>query len=180
MVRIYTAGHSNRSLSELVAVLAGGAIQELVDVRAHPGSRRNPQFNQEPLRAALSDAGICYRWAGKALGGMRKATPGSSHCALPASMQGYAEHMCSEAFRDTVQQLRQRAENARVCLMCAERDPADCHRSLIADYLLTLGDGVTHLLSEDAGREHRLHPAARITAAGLVYDRLTQANLDLE
>ena len=179
MVRIYTAGHSNRTLPEFVELLLRGGIKELVDVRAHPGSRRNPQFNQDVLRAALAEAGIRYHWAGRQLGGMRKPTADSRYRALPRGMQGYAEHMQSETFRGAVGQLRQLADRAPVSIMCAEREPADCHRSLIADYLLTTGDGVTHLLSADTCGEHQLNAAARLTADGLVYDRLTQATLDL-
>ena len=179
MVRIYTVGHSNRTLPELVAILLGGGIEALVDVRAHPGSRRNPQFNQAPLRAALAQAGIDYRWAGEHLGGMRKATANSPHRALASNIRGYAEHMHSDAFRDAVEELQQLADRAQACIMCAERDPASCHRSLIADHLLCAGDSVTHLLGAASRTEHRLHPAARLTDAGLVYDRRTQASLDL-
>jgi uncharacterized protein (DUF488 family) len=180
MVKVYTAGHSNGTAQQFVEMLAGNGIVELVDVRAHPGSRRNPQFNQESLRAVLAGAEIRYHWAGKHLGGMRKATADSPHRALPTALQGYAEHMQGEDFASAVVQLRQLAGRARLAIMCAERDPAHCHRSLIADYLLTAGDSVTHLLSADQHCEHRLHAAARQTAQGLIYDRLTQATLALE
>ncbi|MDH3712390.1 MAG: DUF488 domain-containing protein [Gammaproteobacteria bacterium] len=180
MVKVYTAGHSNRAAQQFVEMLAVNGISELVDVRAHPGSRRNPQFNQDSLRAALAGAEIRYHWAGKHLGGLRKATADSPHCALLTALQGYAEHMQGEDFAGAVQQLRQLAARARLAIMCAERDPEHCHRSLIADYLLAAGDRVAHLLSADERCEHGLNAAARQTARGLVYDRLTQATLALE
>lgn len=93
-------------------------------------------------------------------------------------MRGYAEHMQSEDFAAAVQRLRLLAESAPVAIMCAEREPSHCHRSLIADYLVAQGDHVIHLLTTDVRHEHRLHDAARQTAQGLIYDRQTQADLD--
>lgn len=179
MVMVFTAGHSNGELHEFVQLLASSGIAELVDVRAYPGSRRNPQFNQDALSAALAGAEIRYRWAGKHLGGMRKASTSSPHTALPPAMQGYAEHMQGEDFAGAAQHLRRLAGRASVAIMCAERDPAHCHRSLIADYLLAGGDSVTHLLASGEHRVHRLNIAARHAAQGLIYDRLIQASLDL-
>ncbi len=177
-MRIYTAGHSNHPLQAFVGLLADSGIADLVDVRANPGSRRNPQFNRERLRDALAGAAIRYHWAGKHLGGLRKASADSDHRALPPAMQGYAEHMQSEAFAGALRALRELA--GPVAIMCAEGDPAHCHRSLIADYLLSIGDRVTHLIGGAGNREHRLHPAARRGASGLVYDRQTQARLDFD
>lgn len=79
MVRVFTAGHSNRPAGEFVDLLVAGGITDLVDVRAYPSSRRNPQFNREPLHTALAEARIRYHWAGKHLGGMRKVSAQSAH-----------------------------------------------------------------------------------------------------
>jgi len=179
MATVFTAGHSNGELQEFVQLLAGNGIAELVDVRAYPGSRRNPQFNRDALSAALASAEIRYRWAGKHLGGMRKASIPSPHTALPPTMQGYAEHMQGEDFTDAARHLRSLAGGARVAIMCAERDPAHCHRSLIADYLLAGGDTVVHLLASGEHCDHRLNIAARQAPQGLIYDRQTQTSLDL-
>jgi uncharacterized protein (DUF488 family) len=86
MATLYTIGHGARSAAELISMLREAAIESLVDVRAFPVSKRNPQFAREPLAAALEDAGIRYDWQGKALGGYRK---------VP-----YAEHMKTVLFRD--------------------------------------------------------------------------------
>ena len=111
----------------------------LVDVRAYPSSRRHPQFSREALSASLTEAGIVYRWEGKALGGMRPS---------------YADHMQTEQFQSAARALSD--IERRVCIMCAESNPADCHRSYIADWLVAHGERVTHLL--DLG-ERREHPA---------------------
>jgi uncharacterized protein (DUF488 family) len=106
-------------------------------VRAYPGSRRHPQFNKENLKASVEAAGIAYRWEGKALGGMRRS---------------YADHMQTEQFQSTARALSQ--SGGRVCIMCAESNPADCHRSFIADWLVAQGERVTHLLDLDRRQEH--------------------------
>jgi uncharacterized protein (DUF488 family) len=108
-------------------------------VRAYPASRRHPQFSRESLSTFLAEAGIAYRWEGKALGGMRPS---------------YADHMQTEQFQAAAAALA--AREGRVCIMCAESDPADCHRLHIADWLVARGERVTHLL--DLGRRQE-HPA---------------------
>ena len=113
-----------------------------MDVRAFPVSRRHPQFSREPLSAALEAAGIRYEWQGKALGGYRKGP--------------YQEHMRTRLFREAATALADREE--RVCLMCAESNPADCHRSHIADWLVGHGTGVVHLLALDRSVEHARNP----------------------
>lgn len=116
MATLYTVGHGARSAGELIAILREAGIETLVDVRAFPASKRNPQFARAPLAAALQDAAIRYDWQGKALGGYRKGP--------------YAEHMKTALFRGAAAAVA--ARSARVCLMCAESNPDDCHRSHIA------------------------------------------------
>jgi uncharacterized protein (DUF488 family) len=106
-------------------------------VRAYPASRRHPQFNRENLRASVEKAGIAYRWEGKALGGMRSS---------------YADHMQSEQFQLAARALS--AIDGRACIMCAESNPSECHRSYIADWLVSHGERVTHLLELGRQQEH--------------------------
>jgi uncharacterized protein (DUF488 family) len=111
-------------------------------VRAYPASRRHPQFNRETLKTSVEAAGIAYRWEGKALGGMRPS---------------YADHMQTDEFQSAARALS--SIEGRVCIMCAESNPSECHRSFIADWLVTRGERVTHLL--DLGRQQE-HPARLI------------------
>jgi uncharacterized protein (DUF488 family) len=106
-------------------------------VRAYPGSRRHPQFSKDSLSASLREAGIAYRWEGKALGGMRPS---------------YADHMQTEQFQSAARALSE--IDGPVCIMCAESHPADCHRSYIADWLVAHGERVVHLLDLDRQQEH--------------------------
>jgi uncharacterized protein (DUF488 family) len=139
---IYTIGHGARRAESFVSLLKEAAIEELVDVRAYPGSRRHPQFSRQSLSASLEKAGIQYSWEGKALGGMRPS---------------YADHMQTEEFQAAAQSLATRQR--RACIMCAESNPADCHRSHIADWLAAQGHRIIHLL--DSGRQQE-HPGRLI------------------
>ncbi|RMG29140.1 MAG: DUF488 domain-containing protein [Gammaproteobacteria bacterium] len=175
--RIWTVGHSNRSSEALIELLREPDIELLVDVRARPHSARHPHFDEAVLRETLSEAGITYHWAGRHLGGFRQARPDTPHVALPEGFRGYADHMETEVFRRAIAQLRNLARQGRTVLMCAEREPLECHRSLIADYLLLEGVEVLHLIAPGEVREHQLRVEARRESASLVYDRHLQGAL---
>jgi uncharacterized protein (DUF488 family) len=156
----FTVGHGVRSLDELVATLAGAAVETLVDVRRFPGSRRNPQFNQGPLREALGEAGIAYRHAVE-LGGRRRGEPGEEAfgCLRVAAFRSYAARM-----RTDVWQAALAAELAQPapCFMCAETDWRRCHRRLIAELLTARGLDVFHLLAPGRREPHRLYDESEI------------------
>lgn len=175
---IHTIGHGNRSATELIAMLQEACVEVLVDVRAHPSSRRYPQFSRAALQAELARAGIGYEWEGKALGGFRKPRPDSPHLALAAEgFRGYADHMQTPAFEASVARLLEMAEKRRLAIMCAEKNPAECHRSFISDWLTTHGVTVMHLIEKKQKQLHRLNQSARVLDKGLVYDRLAQDSL---
>jgi len=172
-VRVYTIGHSTRTLDELIAVLKAHGVEELCDVRAYPGSSRHPQFAREALERALGGAGVAYRWAGKELGGYRKkGRSDSPHTALRSEgFRNYADHMESALFLSGVAPLLEEASRRAVALMCAERHRSRCHRSFIADHLTGLHRvEVVHILDEAETEPHRLHEAARLDGDRIVYD----------
>jgi len=177
-VTLYTVGHSNRELDELLAILEEAGVTTLVDVRAEPRSRRHPQFNEDALRAACAPANIVYHWAGRHLGGMRPLRPGSPHVALDEGRRGFADHMDTEIFKKAAAQLANMAAHAPTAILCAEREPEHCHRALIADYLLLQGARIVHLIAVGERRDHLLSPQARRESATLVYDRHTTAALE--
>jgi uncharacterized protein (DUF488 family) len=109
-------------------------------VRAYPASRRHPHFSRDSLSATLGAAGIVYQWQGTALGGMRKS--------------GYAAHMETPLFTDAATALIAASRTQALCLMCAETDPVDCHRSHIADWLVARRERVVHLIAPDLQRDH--------------------------
>lgn len=177
---VYTIGHSNRDLSVLLDLLRASQIDALVDVRAEPRSRRFPQYDEENLRAAVESLGAVYHWAGRQLGGRRPEKGSSPHQALEPGLRGYAHYMDSEAFRQAARQLMRMASGSRVAILCAEREPERCHRSLIADYLVLQGVEVQHIVDRDEVRSHALHSGARRESAQLIYDRQISGELGLE
>ena len=177
---IYTIGHSDRSLKNLIALLALHKIAVLVDIRVQPYSRRFPHFNQEVLRQAVNQADIDYHWAGRQLGGERELTKSSRHMALKeSSMQAFAEYMDSPQFQQAIMQLTNLSQRSPIALMCAEKLPAQCHRSLIADYLVLKDVDVQHIIDNETVQTHQLNELARTESAALIYDRNTTTRLDL-
>jgi len=159
---VYSIGHGARDLDAFVALLKGASIERLIDVRAVPRSRRHPHFGYGPLGARLEAEGLAYAWCGRALGGLRRAGDANRHGGLAEpAFRAYAEHMEGADFRAAAGALVQAADATRVCMMCAEREPVQCHRSLIADWLLVHGHCVVHLLDGGLQRAHVLHPAVR-------------------
>jgi uncharacterized protein (DUF488 family) len=178
---LYTIGHSRRSIGELLEMLTYAGIAQLVDVRAYPHSTRHPWFNDAALRPALEQTGVAYRWLGHELGGLREQRPNSPHVALPAGgLRAFADYMETPQFTHGAELLIDAAARARTAIMCAEASPTECHRGLLADYLLTCDVAVVHLIKIGEIRAHTLHPAARKDSGRLVYDRVAQRDLVLE
>lgn len=181
MTALFTLGHSNRSLPELIELLKQAGIETLVDIRAQPRSTRHPTFNEDSLRGATGAVGVQYHWAGRQLGGLRAAQADSPHKALAADgLRGFADYMDEPGFTRAIAQLLGLAERAPTAILCAEREPLHCHRSLIADYLTLQGVEVTHLIDAATQRPHQLRPEARRESAALIYDRLVSGDLALE
>lgn len=179
-VTLYSIGHGGRRAEELIALLTSAGVTTLVDVRARPASARHPQFAMEPLRQALEKQGIAYHWAGRHLGGFRQPRPNSPHMALDADgFRGFADHMDSEMFQRGASQLINLGMKSPTAFLCAEKLPAQCHRSLIADYLVLKGVNVVHLIEAGDAREHPLNPHARTESGKLVYDRQASRSLPL-
>lgn len=178
--RLYTIGHSNRTLPALVDLLHAAGIHTVVDVRSHPHTARLPQFRGDALRAGLEQAGMVYHWAGRQLGGRRAPRASSRHVALhDEGLRGYADFMDTEEFKRGAAQLLRLAGKDPTAMLCAERLPEHCHRSLISDYLVLQGVHVVHLLDPGESREHQLRPEARRESAQLIYDRHATGSLDL-
>jgi len=139
-------------------------------VRRHPGSRTQPQFNVEPLRASLAGAGIEYAWC-EALGGRRKARPDSHNTRWRnASFRGYADYMETPAFAAAFDALTARCDTRRCAIMCAEVLWWRCHRSLVADALQAGGRPVAHIAADGTLVAHPYTAAAWIDHGRLRYD----------
>ena len=172
MTTIFTIGHSTRSLDALISLIADNGVTGLVDVRSYPRSRHNPQFNAETLAAGLADAGIAYHHM-KALGGMRGRQPldaPSPNTLWPADgFRNYADYAMGPEFAAALAALGRIANDRPAAVMCAEARWRDCHRQIIADYLLAATFEVCHIL--DAGRcqPGRLTPGAVTQPGGAIH-----------
>jgi uncharacterized protein (DUF488 family) len=156
----FTVGHGVRPLEELIDVLRESEVRTLVDVRRFPGSRRNPQFNQGPLRSALESVGIVYRHAIE-LGGRRSDEPGENEftCIRTPAFRSYAARMRSDVWQAA---LASELERPAPCFMCAETPWWKCHRRLIAELLTARGHEVTHLLGPGRSGPHALYDESEI------------------
>ena len=177
MTTIHTVGHGNRSTREFLEVLTTHQIRRVVDVRAYPASRRHPHFSRDQLQAHLRDAGIEYVWEGAALGGMRKPGPASPHIALETSVRGFADHMASATFQGAVTRLLALADERHIALMCAEKLPSQCHRSLISDALTVQSITVRHLIDGRPSQGHVISKLARVRGSTVIYDGHSQFSL---
>jgi uncharacterized protein (DUF488 family) len=177
---IHTIGHSNRPLDDFIALLRGAGITRLADVRAAPASRRYPHFARAALGAALLDTGIAYHWLGAVLGGHRSPRPDSENTALAPVWRGYADHMQTAAYAAGLAELERHALKQPTAIMCAERNPADCHRNLISDSLIARSWCILHIIGANETRTHTPNPAARWADGGLSYPGGQQLGLALD
>ncbi len=166
---VWTVGHSTHSIEGFGRILLAHQIKNLVDVRSFPGSRRYPQFNREALSSSLNAIGIKYLHM-PSLGGRRKPRPDSHNTSWQnESFRAYADHMETEEFKSGVRELLELSAEARTTVMCAESLWWRCHRSLIADYLKSIGVTVTHILTNEKTELHPYTSAARIVNGSLSY-----------
>jgi len=102
-LEVFTVGHGVRPTSELISALREAGRETLADVRRFPFSRRNPQFNQAPLRAAPEAEGITYRHAVE-LGGLRSDEPGEAEflCIRVAAFRSYAARMRTSEWQEAL------------------------------------------------------------------------------
>jgi uncharacterized protein (DUF488 family) len=179
-LKIWTIGHGTRPAEELASMLRGACVGLLIDVRAHPGSRRHPQFNRDVLENSLREHGIAYQWEGKALGGFRRPRPNSRNTALRnESFRGYADYMDSEEYAAGAGRLIEKARETRLAVMCAERHPSRCHRRLISDWLASREIEVEHLIETRRSEPHVLTKGAVVAAGRVTYPGDVQPGLDI-
>ena len=166
--RIYTIGHSTRSLLELVQLLKEHGVTRLADIRRFPGSRRHPHFSRESLEDALPRrAQIAYEHF-EALGGRRRPLKSSPNMAWESEQfRGYADHMATPDFQAAADKLLDSDQPTAV--MCAEAVPWNCHRNLLSDDLVRRGIEVIHITAPGQWHAHKLNEMARIVGDRVIY-----------
>lgn len=169
---IHTIGHSTRTLEEFVEILRAGDVRCVVDVRSIPRSRTNPQYNLDTLPEALGQWQIRHRYIAE-LGGRRSrqrdVDPDVNAFWQNQSFHNYADYALSDSFRAGLSELEALADETSCAIMCSEAVWWRCHRRIIADYLLSRGRTVLHLMGQERIAPARMTDGARISDIGIVY-----------
>jgi uncharacterized protein (DUF488 family) len=147
---LFSIGHSNLAAERFLAMLQATGVNAIADVRSTPFSRFCPWFSQKPLAASLAAAGIGYAAMGDTLGG--RPCDDALYCDGVADYEAMA---AVPAYVAALERLVEAAERSRLCLLCAEREPLDCHRCLlVARSLSQRGVAVGHILHDGAIEAH--------------------------
>ena len=140
---IFSIGYGNRSWPQFSSLLRERNCDYLIDVRSNPYSKFNPDFSQQPLRAAALADNIRYVFMGDLLGGK----PNRAEDYLPDGRVDYIRQAESPAFQQGLARLRSaHSQSFCVCLMCSELRPEECHRcKLIGEELAQLSIDIVHI-----------------------------------
>jgi uncharacterized protein (DUF488 family) len=169
---LLTVGHSNHPLERFLGLLKSAGVTCIADVRSRPFSRRFPWFSQTRLPAHLQTEGIAYLACGDTLGG-RPADPSLFH----EGVVDYEAVARSAVFRSGLEAVLGRSQKQCLCLMCAEREPLECHRCLlVARVVAERGCTIGHILADGtieahAATEDRLLKLTKTTADLFASDR---------
>lgn len=157
MPKLYTIGHSTRTLQEFLDILNAYQITHVVDVRTIPKSRHVPWFNENEFKKSLRKEKIAYTHLPK-LGGLRRSSKNSINMGWRnASFRSYADYMQTPEFFKGLMELNKLVKKSyRVVIMCAEGVPWKCHRSLIADAEIARHFIVYEIMSKTSVHPHKL------------------------
>lgn len=172
---VYTVGHSTHSIDRFIDLLLRNQIQVIVDVRSSPFSKFNPQFNRKELQESLRQEGIRYLFLGKELG----ARSDDPTCYVADKVQ-YDRLAKTALFQSGLDRVIEGSNKFRVALMCAEKDPLDCHRTiLVARELVRKGLAVTHILDSGACESHGDAIKRLVTTLGLSLDDMFRSQQEI-
>jgi uncharacterized protein (DUF488 family) len=140
---IFTIGHSTQAVDQFIAKLKKHSVSAIADVRSTPFSRHNPQFNKEDLQLELKRSAIRYVFLGKELGARSR-----DECCYVDDKVQYSLLAETPSFKSGITRVAEGARRYSIALMCAEKDPADCHRTiLVARHMIQEGFEVQHILA---------------------------------
>ncbi|HXF07311.1 MAG TPA: DUF488 domain-containing protein [Candidatus Acidoferrales bacterium] len=172
---VFTIGHSTHSIEAFVALLKQHGVTALADVRSAPFSRFNPQFNKDALARELKTRGIRYVFLGRELGARSE----DRSCYENGRVQ-YGRLACTDLFRQGLERVQRGAKKYRIALMCAEKEPLECHRTLlVARALDEQGIEVMHILANGGLESHRDAMERLLEVTGLPRDDLFRSRAEL-
>jgi len=141
---LYTIGHSNHTIEKFIELASMHSITTVYDVRSHPYSKFNPQFNRETIEEELKIRNIKYYFLGEELG------PRSSD--QDCYIDGKVQYSCISKtfqFNQGIERLLVEMESNRISIMCAEKDPIICHRTiLICRHMRQYDIEIKHILED--------------------------------
>jgi len=150
MNTLFTIGHSNHELTALLDLLRRHGVQGVVDVRSHPFSARFPQFSRPVLERALKQNGLQYVFLGRELGARRE----EPECYVEGQAR-YDLVAKTAAFAEGLQRVLKGLVKYRVALLCAEKDPLTCHRTiLVCRHLRGHGFPIQHIHADGSLESH--------------------------
>lgn len=150
MFDVYTIGHSNHSAAHFLELLKAHSITAIADVRSSPVSRIYPHFSRNEMQKWLRDAGVKYVFMGDEFG----ARPKDRSCYVDGKAR-YERIAETAAFSEGVRRIQEGRATHRIALLCAEKDPLTCHRTiLVARRLADAGMPLQHILHDGALESH--------------------------
>jgi uncharacterized protein (DUF488 family) len=148
---VFTVGHSTHALEHFLSLLKKNEISAIADVRSQPYSRFNTQFNRETLESFLRLNKVSYVFLGDELGARSK----DRSCYIGDQVQ-YDRLAKTDLFKEALQRVIRGADTHRIALMCSEKDPITCHRTiLVGRQLIDLGIELRHILSDGNIETHQ-------------------------
>ena len=165
-LEVFTIGHSNHSIEHFLKLLNQHSINVIADVRSVPHSKFNPEFSQSELVKSLKELGIRYVFLGRELGA-RSSDP--SH--YQNGQVQYSRLRKSSEFQSGVARLKAGAFNYRIALLCAEKEPLECHRAiLVSPSLDQKGFTIWHIHADGTLEQHSQAMDRLVALVGLSRD----------
>ena len=160
---VYTIGHSNHPIKDFINLLKKHEITAIADVRSSPFSKHNPQFNKDALTDALKREGISYVPLGTELG----ARPDDPTCYDNGSAN-FTKMAERPIFKQGIERLLKGMEKYRIAMLCAEKEPLDCHRTiLVCHHLRKSGFPIKHILANGRVEDHQTTEHRLVKALGI-------------
>jgi len=172
---IFTIGHSTHPLEKFLSLLLKHEVSVVADVRSSPYSRFNPHFNKDTLARSLKENGIKYVFMGNEFG----ARADDPSCYINGRVK-YSLLAKRTQFREGIERLKQGVDDHRIALMCAEREPLECHRTLlVAQALVAEGMTVKHIHSDGRFEQHQDALERLLDVVGLPHEDLFRTKEEL-
>jgi uncharacterized protein (DUF488 family) len=147
---VFTIGHSTHTVEQFVGLLQQHGVSAVGDVRSMPYSRLNPHFNREEMDRFLRGCGIAYVFLGKELGARSQ----DQSCYQQGRIR-YDLLARTDLFQRGLNRVCEGIEKYRLALMCAEKEPLECHRTiLVSRHLAARGLEVRHILPDGSIEPH--------------------------